>query len=115
VAGAGGGLVAAAPSWPVQLQSGGVLGDRPAVHPGQPGQQARTNAAIRRRGSTRANRAPTRSISSSNSRRHRSRSTLRPAAMARSSVVHTPSDHRAMAASRLRAVTLHDHEVSLEY
>jgi hypothetical protein len=35
-----------------------------------------------------------RSISSSKSRRQRSRSTLRPAVTARSSVVHTPSDHR---------------------
>ena len=56
----------------------GMPGDRPAVHPRQPGQQARTNAAIRRRSSTRANRPPTRSINSSNSRSQRSKSTLRP-------------------------------------
>ena len=56
-----------------------MLGDRPAVHPRQPGQQA-PNEGCRR--STRANRPPTRSISSSNSRRQRSRFTLRPAATA---------------------------------
>ena len=55
------------------------------------------------RGSTRPNRPPMRSISSSNSCRQRSRSTLRPAATARSSVVHTPSDHRTVAAPRPRS------------
>jgi hypothetical protein len=45
--------------------------------------------AIRRRGSTRANRLPTRSMSSSSSCRQTSKSTLRPAAIARFSVVHT--------------------------
>ena len=69
---------------------------------GSPASRPRTNDAIRRLGSTRANRPPTRSISSSNSCRQRSRSTLRPAAIARSTVVHTPSDHRAVAASRPR-------------
>jgi hypothetical protein len=86
-----------------------VLGDRPAVHPRQPGQQARMNAPARRRGSTRPNRPPTRSISSSNSRRQPSKSTLRPAAIARLSVVHTPSDHRSggrvTSTATLRAVT----------
>ena len=77
----------------------GVLGDRPAVHPRQRGQQAADKDAIRR-GSARANRPPSRSISSSNSCRQRSRSTLRPAAIARSPVVHTPSDHRAVAVPR---------------
>jgi CRP/FNR family transcriptional regulator, cyclic AMP receptor protein len=67
---------------------------------GSPASSPRTNAAIRRRGSTRPNRPPSRSISSSNSCRQPSRSTLSPAAIARFSVVHTPPDHRAVAASR---------------
>jgi len=77
----------------------GVLGNGPTVRPRHPDSSPSTKARARRRGSTRANRALIRPISSSKACCQRSGLTLWPAATARSSSVDTTGDDQPVAVS----------------